>query len=35
VLYLGSDASLHVTGVDLPVDGGATAGCFLAGFNPF
>jgi 3alpha(or 20beta)-hydroxysteroid dehydrogenase len=33
VLYLGSDASLHVTGIDLPVDGGATAGCFLAGFN--
>jgi 3alpha(or 20beta)-hydroxysteroid dehydrogenase len=28
-----SDASLHCTGVDLPVDGGAHAGRFIPGFN--
>lgn len=33
VLYLASDSSAGVTGIDLPVDGGATAGKFLAGFN--
>lgn len=33
VLYLASDASAGVTGIDLPVDGGATAGKFIAGFN--
>jgi len=33
VLYLSSDASNGVTGIDLPVDGGATAGKFLLGFN--
>ena len=33
VLYLASDASAGVTGIDLPVDGGATAGKWIAGFN--
>jgi enoyl-[acyl-carrier-protein] reductase (NADH) len=33
VLYLASDAAAGVTGIDLPVDGGATAGKFIAGFN--
>lgn len=31
--YLLSDASENVTGIDLPVDGGAAAGRFLPGFN--
>ncbi len=33
VLYLASEASAGVTGIDLPVDGGATAGKFILGFN--
>jgi 3alpha(or 20beta)-hydroxysteroid dehydrogenase len=33
VVFFVSDASLHCTGVDLPVDGGAHAGRFIPGFN--
>jgi 3alpha(or 20beta)-hydroxysteroid dehydrogenase len=33
VAFLASDESRHCTGVDLPVDGGAHAGRFLAPFN--
>lgn len=33
VNYLLSDTSQHVTGIDLPVDGGASAGRFIPGFN--
>ena len=33
VCFFASDASLHCTGVDLPIDGGACAGNFIPGFN--
>jgi len=33
VLFFASDVSRHCTGVDLPVDGGASAGHFIPGFN--
>ena len=35
VIFFASDASAHCTCVDLPVDGGATAGNFVPGFNTF
>ena len=33
VIYLASDASDGVTGIDLPVDGGAVAGLYIEGFS--
>lgn len=33
VCFLASDMSSHCSGIDLPVDGGASAGRFIAGFN--
>jgi len=33
VVFFAGDRSLHCTGVDLPVDGGAHAGRFIPGFN--
>ena len=33
VVFLASDHARFVTGVDLPVDGGHSAGSYLAGFD--
>lgn len=33
VVFLASDAAASVTGIELPVDNGASAGHFIAGFN--
>ena len=35
MVYLASDASRWVTGIDLPTDGGLSAGKFIPGFNDF